>query len=217
MRIKSVQKKITFWSGLCVLVTAAVIVAYSVYNMQSAAVTARAEAIASAKKFATVSASQKANYIKAQLEVAMDAARTLAETFSGIKEEGINLSLDRDSVNKILKVILEKNPSFVGTYTAWEPNAFDKLDEQYKGKESNDDTGRFIPYWNRNEQGEIVVEPLIDYDKEGAGDYYQLPKKDKGRMYHRSLHLSCTGKTHAADVTCCADNGWRDILRHSRC
>ena len=37
--------------------------------------------------------------------------------------------------------------------------------------------GRFIPYWNRSKTGEIQVEPQINYEKEGPGDYYQRPRK----------------------------------------
>ena len=179
MKLRSIQMKIIFWAGLCLLVTIAAIVTYSGLNMRNAAVEGREHAIESSKQLAAASADQKAGYIKAEIEVAMDAARTLAQTFSGIKDERANLKLDRDALNNILKIILEKNPNFVGSYTAWEPNALDGLDELYAGTDGHDKTGRFIPYWNRNEQGNIVVEPLIDYEKEGPGDYYQLPKKTK--------------------------------------
>ena len=173
------QMKIAVWSGLCLLVTATVIVAFSAWNMTGAASAQRQEAIKAARQIAAASAGEKAGHIQAQLEVAMDAARTLAETFSGIKDDRAQLKLDRDALNNILKIILERNPNFVGTYTAWEPNKLDGLDDLYQGMEGHDQTGRFIPYWSRNEQGEIVMQPLVDYEKEGAGDYYQLPQKTK--------------------------------------
>ena len=40
----------------------------------------------------------------------------------------------------------------------------------------SDASGRYVPYFNRG-SGTIAVEPLVDYDKPGAGDYYQLPVK----------------------------------------
>ncbi|MBB1126338.1 methyl-accepting chemotaxis protein [Thiospirillum jenense] len=83
----------------------------------------------------------------------------------------------RADLNSILRVVLENNSHFLATYTAWEQNAFDGLDSQFVNKEGTDASGRFIPYWSRNANGSIKLEPLVDYDKPGAGDYYLLPKQ----------------------------------------
>lgn len=45
-----------------------------------------------------------------------------------------------------------------------------------QGAPGHDHSGRFIPYWNRG-SGEIRMEQLINYDVEGAGDYYQIAKR----------------------------------------
>ena len=112
--------------------------------------------------------------VKADLEVAMDAARTTAQLFEGIKD---NIdSPNRAELDGMLKHLLGRNPTFVGVWTCWEPNALDGKDKEFIGKEGHDKTGRFIPYWNRG-AGNIVVEPLLDYDKPGAGDYYLLSKQ----------------------------------------
>ncbi len=177
INLKTIKMKILFWAGICLLATATVIVAYSAISMRQNAKTARDEGIESAKRAAAMLAKQQASQIQAELEVALDAARTLAQTFSGIKDDEAGVELGRDEVNSILKIILVRNPQFVGTYTCWEPNVFDGMDRGYKNKTGHDATGRFIPYWNRDKTGKIMVEPLVDYDKEGAGDYYQLPKK----------------------------------------
>jgi methyl-accepting chemotaxis protein len=179
MIIKNIQQKIAVWSGICLLVTAGVIIAYSATTLKREAASARKEAIESAKVLAGEVGEKFAGKIKAELEVALDAARTLAQTLSGIKDENNTVELGRDEVNSILKIVLDRNPQFVGTYTAWETNSFDEMDRGYINDEGHDATGRFIPYWNRNEAGKIAVEALMDYDKEGPGDYYQLPKKTK--------------------------------------
>ena len=179
MRLKSIQMKIAAWSGLCLLVTAAAIVGFSSVGTKNAAQAQRQEAVQAAKQIAAATAKEKAGLTAAQLESAMDVARTLAETFSGIKDDRAKLKLDRDALNNILKIVLERNPNFIATYTAWEPNALDGLDDLYKGTEGYDTTGRFVPYWARNDQGEFAMEPLLGYETEGAGDYYQLPKKNR--------------------------------------
>jgi methyl-accepting chemotaxis protein len=112
--------------------------------------------------------------VKAELEVAMDAARTTAQLFEGMKNSGV--APDRDVLNGMLKQLVEQNSSFIGVWTCWEPNALDNRDAEFAGKEGHDGTGRFIPYWNRG-AGKTVVEPLVDYDKPGAGDYYLLSKQ----------------------------------------
>jgi len=114
------------------------------------------------------------NQIDAHLEICMDAVRTLSQSFEGYKS--IPIQNRRDFFNILLKQVLEKNPKFFGVWTAWEPQALDGLDNKYVNTIGHDQTGRFVPYWVRNEN-KIIVEPLKDYDKEGAGDYYLIAKK----------------------------------------
>ncbi|PQV41873.1 histidine kinase dimerization/phosphoacceptor domain -containing protein [Methanohalophilus euhalobius] len=84
-------------------------------------------------------------------------------------------SENRTEVNNILLKLLEKNPDLLGTYVCFEPNAFDGRDSSYANTTGHDETGRFIPYWNRI-SGNITLDPLLDYETSG---YYQLPKKLK--------------------------------------
>ena len=124
--------------------------------------------------------------IDTALEVALVSARNMADLFAGIKDPDINLRMDRKRINGTLKSLLIKNPSFLGTYTAWEPNALDGLDDIYKNSAGHDATGRFVPYWNRNEEGNVVQVPLEDYENEEThengvrkGAYYLRPRERK--------------------------------------
>lgn len=118
-------------------------------------------------------AKTQASQAAAHIEVALNAADTLSNTLSGIKS--VNLT-SRTAADALLKSVLEGNPSFLGVWTCWEPNAFDGKDAEYADKPGPDATGRFIPYWNRG-AGSTAVEALVDYDKPGAGDYYLLAKQ----------------------------------------
>jgi methyl-accepting chemotaxis protein len=166
-QVKSIQMRIALWSGLCLLVIAAALTGY-------AAVTMRNSEVAAVKDEALATASQRAALVDAEIEVALDAARTLAQSFSAITTHGSVMS--RDQVNAMLRKVLELNPNFLGVYTLWEPDAFDGKDSLYKGSLGHDETGRFIPYWVRS-GNEIIVEPLMGYEEEGAGDYYLIPKR----------------------------------------
>lgn len=116
---------------------------------------------------------RNANLLKAQLELGMDAVRTLAHSFEALKGGGFT---NRDEANAMIRHVLDNNPVFIGMSTCWEPNAFDGKDKDFVGKPAHDATGRLIPYWNRG-AGTLAVEPLVDYEVEGAGDWYLIPKR----------------------------------------
>ena len=91
----------------------------------------------------------------------------------------------RDILNDILLHVLENNPKYLGAYSAWEPNAPDGRDSEFAGdsKGGYDATGRFIPYWNRDDNGKIARQALADYESTevntngvGKGAWYQGPR-----------------------------------------
>jgi methyl-accepting chemotaxis protein len=170
--LKSIQLKIALWTGCCLLLVAAAIIAY-------AALALRNTAIEAAQATEIAAAQAQAGIVDAEIAVALDAARTLAQALSSIKDEEHRVYLSRDDANAILRQVLLDNPQFLGTYTLWEPNAFDGHDAGYANTEGHDSTGRFIAYWNRNKQEEIRLETPMDYETEGVGDYYQCPKRTK--------------------------------------
>ncbi len=119
----------------------------------------------------------KTNFeFKKELQVPMVIAKSMAQIFSSVQNFPANQR--RDILNKNLKYLLKNNPDLIGVWTCWEPNALDGLDKNYIDKTLHDSTGRFIPYWFW-EKGKIKNEPLRDYSKNKAGDYYLLPKKFK--------------------------------------
>jgi methyl-accepting chemotaxis protein len=110
-----------------------------------------------------------------ELRAPMSAARDLA---SGLATQRAVHPIRRGDVNELLRGMLAANPSYLGTWTGWEPNAADGQDRAARGQASTDATGRFLPYWTRGTAG-IAVSALTDYDKPGAGDYYLLPRNSK--------------------------------------
>ncbi len=179
MKLNSLKIRIALWTGLCLVLTSALIITYSAVSMKHRAEITRETAVADAQKYAQALAREYSYYIKAEVEVALDTARTLAHTFSGIKDKTVGLELGREEANGILKTVLVQNPSFLGTWTIWEPDAFDGMDRGYVNDKGHDQTGRFIPYWNRGgEKGEIALEALREYENKDAV-WYQIPKESK--------------------------------------
>ncbi|RFU65240.1 methyl-accepting chemotaxis protein [Peribacillus glennii] len=129
-------------------------------------------AVSSATTLATESGGKIARSVQGDIELAMDTARTLSQTLEGIKNTN---QTNRAVVNSMIKTVVEKNPSFLATWTVWEPNAFDGQDKKFENTRGTDKTGRLIPYWSRTDSG-VSLSALRDYDKPGAGDYYLLAR-----------------------------------------
>lgn len=108
-----------------------------------------------------------------RLDRALGTARTLADAFSGLVAEG---HPSRSQADAMLRRSLEANADYLGLWTCWEPNAFDGRDADYVNKPGHDATGRYVAYWNRG-KGQIAVEANVGYDEQGAGDYYQIPRR----------------------------------------
>ncbi len=167
LHIRSIQMKIALWAGLCLTLISIILIGFAVVRLRS-------QATAAAEEQALAVAQAESRAIKAEVELALDAARTMAQALTAVKSQGIELT--RDDVNGMLKQLTVDNPNFVGTWTIWEPNAFDGRDAEYVGQAPYDETGRFTAYWNRNRQGNVQVETPVGYETE---DFYQLPKKNR--------------------------------------
>ncbi|GBC61541.1 methyl-accepting chemotaxis protein [Desulfonema ishimotonii] len=190
MNMRSLQMRLMVTFGTCLLLTAGAIAGYGVFNArhteQFVTRTTGESATRNAKELLLNKASDVAFEIGRGLETALLTARTLGNLFSGIQDHSTGLTLSREQISAILRGTLRKNPNFTGVYTCWEPEALDRLDEIYVGAPGHDRTGRFIPYWSRNDTGHIWVEPLVDYEnhqKHGngvrKGDYYLLPRETR--------------------------------------
>jgi len=131
----------------------------------------------SAQELAKETAYHYGYLIKSELEVAMDEARSLASLLeSTLAAQGFLLS--RREVNAMLKYFIEHHPNFLATYVVFDPEAFDGKDINFVEEWGHDKTGRFIPYWSRDEQGEGELEPVGNYELE-SGEHYQKVKERK--------------------------------------
>ena len=103
-----------------------------------------------------------------EFRTALAAARDEATTFAVLASPtgGLPAEARRTEINKILEAILKREPRLNGTYTAWEPDALDGQDASFRDRRETgtDQTGRYIPYWNRDQSGHIAMQPLVEYD-----------------------------------------------------
>lgn len=179
MKKTGITWKISVWPMLCLLLTSGAIISYSALQMRNEAKSVRKEAIDLTQAHVAELAQKIAGRIDGHFEAALSTVATLAQTFATHKRENAELDMRREEVIDILKNIFRNQSEFIGGSTAWEPNAFDGRDADFVNAPAHDDTGRLIPYVYRAPGGKIRVEPLVDYDVPGDGDYYLVPKRPR--------------------------------------
>src|SRR3989344_1072424 len=170
MKFKSLQARICTAAGICLLISSASLVLYGLYSSRSneafvsQGVSALIEQTA-LREIHNLAESRAAN-IQATLQNALDAAQTMAGIFAASKAAQSSLVFGREQVNAVLLSALKDNPKFNGTYSCWEPDALDGQDQAFRNERdgNNSLTGRFTPYWTRNAEGRIAVQPLVEYD-----------------------------------------------------
>ncbi|MGE4421659.1 MAG: methyl-accepting chemotaxis protein [Pseudodesulfovibrio sp.] len=192
MQFKSIKTKIVVMAGGCLLTTVVVLVGIQMISQS------RSERFVSEKVNALIEkqtkqslmavAQREAGNISKKLNINLDTARTIADAFNAVRKAsgaGANFDL-RTAFNDILLRVLENNPEFLGAYSAWEPNALDGKDALNAGNKAtgHDETGRFVPYWNRDENGRIARQALVGYEDSSThpngvtkGGWYLFPRK----------------------------------------
>ncbi|MEP9370511.1 methyl-accepting chemotaxis protein [Mesorhizobium sp. KR1-2] len=100
---------------------------------------------------------------------------------------------DRDATNRLFERWMQDNTFALGLSTCWEPNAFDGKDAEYRNAPGHDDSGRYVPYFVRN-NGKVELEALVDYEKPGDGDWYLVPKKTGKEVLMEPFSYNIAGK-----------------------
>ena len=174
MQFRSIKHRIALVGWLCLLAAAGATIAGGIVvsHRTTGFVVDSVETMldGTTRAYTQAVADAQAHSLQGRFEEALHVARTLGDSLSVIsRTEPSALPVEgrRQLVNKILRQALESNPGFNGTYSAWEPNAVDGRDEDYRGLKmlGADATGRVLPYWTRNpETGAIKIQPLVEYD-----------------------------------------------------
>ncbi|MES1975929.1 MAG: methyl-accepting chemotaxis protein [Pseudomonadota bacterium] len=171
--IRSLQRKIALIAGLCLAITVVLLVSFSSVSAITSHRYVNDEVggivTSQAKDTLQNRAAVEARSIKGALDVAFDAARTTAQSFSVLAGGGpgsTGAGQRRVQFNAIMRRVLEQNPGFNGTYSAWEPNALDGADAAFVNNRAmgSDGTGRYLPYWTRSANGSVAIQPLVEYD-----------------------------------------------------
>ena len=185
--MRSIKQKIALAAGLGLIVTAAILMAFGLYSTSKTKdfVSHRVSQLLEESAISSLESlvSDRASVVETALQDNIDTARTTGKIFEVLRA---NLGSEhlRDLFVKILRANLDNNPTYLGSYSAWEPNALDGMDALYANTEAHDASGRFITYWNRDETGKISRQALVEYESDAKhangvrkGGWYLGPRE----------------------------------------
>lgn len=154
VKIQSLKTKIVMLAMACLLLTAGVVIVYSVYFL-------RGRAMDDAEEQLLAIARAQASNIQAEMALALDTSRTLSQVLARVKDYDNPLDLQRYESIDLLRGILLDNTRFLGIFTCWEAKAYDYLDAGFVNEEGHDASGRFAPYWRRTGLDDTKLSPLL--------------------------------------------------------
>ncbi len=102
-------------------------------------------------------------------------AEELARACVALRTLGIR---DREMYSLLFRKTLEENPDFFGVWSVWEPDALDGQDERFRNAPGHDQSGRFVPFWNRS-GSEVRLDPVTGYEYPGPGNWYWVSTSQK--------------------------------------
>ena len=160
--------------GLATKITMAGAIAVAGFVALGAAIGARHienSALETAQKTGLMAAEGVAAQVRGAFERPVGVAYGLRDGLVGAWRNGAR---DRATHDAMMREAVVSNPDLLGSWSAWQPDAFDGRDAEHRGGANTDASGRFISYWHR-EGGAVVVSALVDYETPGVGNYNLIP------------------------------------------
>ena len=194
MKFQSIRTLVATLAGASILAVVAVLVLYSLMSgtrtQQQVAAQSEQLLMQQIELRLVALARVQGSLISQELGSAMTIAEGLA-LINGMlaqtdEQDAPLLATTREELSALLRQTTERNPKLLGSYLGWEPNAFDASDDIYAGTQGDgyDGSGRFVPYWYRNADGSLGLDPLYGFDSEKLlptqvreGEYYLCPKE----------------------------------------
>ncbi len=212
MNFRSIQTTIATLAGACILAIVTALILYALYasDRTQTQTQARTQVLLEHLIEQRLSALAQTQVLQIQRELEYPLAIT-AELANSNRLLGLTgadgtalLSMSREEMLNLARETLVQHPKLLGTYIGWEPNAFDNSDDIYAGSQQPgmSDTGRFVPWWYRNDDGSLALDRLNDLEDEKllptgvrAGEYYLCPRDNKQACVTDPAPYEMGGKT----------------------
>ncbi|ROL68816.1 hypothetical protein BK634_13615 [Pseudomonas chlororaphis] len=187
MKSKSIQRSITLLTGLVVVLAITSLLAFVLFsNQQTQRVIQEnmsTQLQESVRTQLLSQAQEQVAMIKQELGLAVNITQQLSHVATSM---GAGQSDQRDSLIKLLRVTIEKNPGLTSAFMGWEPGGLDGADERHQGAPGHSAEGRFVPVWIRGEDGKLKLMDMRGMGSEmrgpegvRQGEFYLCPKEKK--------------------------------------
>ncbi|EPC01036.1 methyl-accepting chemotaxis protein [Litchfieldella anticariensis FP35 = DSM 16096] len=193
-QFRSLRLLVVTLAGTCILAVTAALVSYSMVSASrtQGVVAEHTQALLESginERLSSLAAAE-AGRIRNELDQALTIASQLAHTnaLMGIKDDNgrAQLRLSRHELSNLIRNTVVKNPTLLDAYIAWEPDAFG-ADRLYANRDTGfaNGSGRFRPWWVREADGSMRLEPLKEANMESEaplgnglrqGEYYLCPR-----------------------------------------
>ncbi|HBX54034.1 MAG TPA: chemotaxis protein [Pseudomonas sp.] len=183
----SIQWKITLLAGLCLLAIVTLLVGASLYQSTRSAELVRSSSSSMLEQSAKLRLQARGELQAIRIQRYFMDAYQYGKGFSRqilfLREQAEKRFLDafdlREDLTRQVRSSLEANPSLLGLYVVFEPNALDGKDELFvdQAELGSNDNGRFSLYWAQPQPGKLesesMTEELLNDTKTGpSGDPY---------------------------------------------
>ncbi|CAD5109407.1 methyl-accepting chemotaxis protein [Zestomonas carbonaria] len=166
----SIQWKISLLAGLCLLAIVTLLVAASLYQSKRSAELVKASSSQmleeAARQRMQARGETQALRIQRYFMDAYQYGKGFSRQVLFLREQAEKRFLDaydlREDLTRQVRTALEANPSLLGLYVVFEPNALDGKDELFadQGELGSNDKGRFALYWSQGIPGQLESEAM---------------------------------------------------------
>ncbi|WP_110670210.1 methyl-accepting chemotaxis protein [Salinicola halophilus] len=194
MHFKSIRTSVALLVGGSIALVVVALVGYAFFAdaRSQALVDTRTQSLigTSMRERLNAVADREATSIEARLDSALALARGLANTNALMGESDDDgrqrLILGRGELSNLVRQRVVDNPDLLDAFIGWEPDAFGS-DRYYTGREDEGfgEDGRFMPWWYRDDNGDVAVLSLgnsmeseaLTSDGIREGEYYLCPRE----------------------------------------
>ena len=185
-------QSLSLTAKICVTATSLVVLSLAATSAVIAVRSSDAAEEASMRQ-AHTSAREAASTVQAYLGSNLGAVSNLGASMSATTSADIAPS--RPQIGAMTQATLLGSPDFIGAAVTFEPNALDGKDADYAGKGPDyDASGRYMPYYTRNADGTMHVEPIVFSTTPGANDWYDIPKSTRKVFFTEPYAYPINGK-----------------------
>ncbi|MBD9415994.1 methyl-accepting chemotaxis protein [Pseudomonas sp. PDM16] len=168
----SIQLKITLLAGLCLLTIVTLLMGAALYQSTHSAVLVKQSSAEMLEESARLRMAARGELQSLRIQRYFMDAYQYGKGFSRqvlfLKDQAEKRFLDafdlREDLTRQVRSALDANPSLLGLYVVFEPNALDGKDELFVGMDElgGNDKGRFSLYWSQSTPGQLEVEAMSE-------------------------------------------------------